>query len=324
VILKPRSRATLALLALLLGACRSVPATDPARALSDGAYGPPVAVEWVDTIRSSKSSEWGRFERLSGVDVLADGRLFVADLGDQSIHWWEQDGLYAGQLDNAGNRMRPMDIGHTGFQIFVLDLVGNQVLRFNRDGAFRDVYLPLEGLSGRGPINASAMAVDRDGRIAIADLARSEVLVTSPFLDLEVRVGERGSFQGQLDEPRGVAFGREGVLYISDRGNRRVQAFDRTGLLIAASRSVDDIEPDFIAPTGMACDWRGNVFIADTGDSVVKVFTPDLKPALVIGREGPIASQLKRPVDCAIAEDGLLYVSDPGAGQVVVYRLVYP
>lgn len=133
-----------------------------------------------------------------------------------------------------------------------------------------------------------------------------------------------GSFQGQLNEPRGVAFGREGVLYVSDRGNRRVQAFDRTGLLLVSTRSVDDADPEFTAPTGLACDWRGNVFITDTGEGVVKVYTPDLKPALVIGQDGPLASQLKRPVDCALSEDGLLYVSDPGADQVVVYRLVYP
>ena len=278
----------------------------------------------MDTIRSSKSSEWGQFERLSAVDALPDGRVFLADLGDQTIHWWESDGTYAGEFDNPGEQMRPADIAHTGFQIFVLDLVGKRILRFNRDGAFRDVYLPLAGLTIRGPINPSAMAVDRDGRIAIADLGRSEVLVTSPFLDLEVRVGEWGNFEGQLNEPRGVAFGREGVLYVSDRGNRRVQAFDRTGFLLAASKSVDDIEPDFIMPTGIACDWRGNVFVADTGASVVKVLTPDLRPAMVIGKDGPLASRLSRPVDCAISDDGFLYVSDPGAGQVVVYRLVYP
>lgn len=308
----------------LLTACKTVPTPDPAKAITDPAFGPPAGVEWVDTIRSSRSLEWGHFERLSAVDVLPDGRLFVADLGAQRIHWWDTEGLYGGQLDAPDNQIRPQDLAHTGFQLFVLDRVSNAVLRFNRDGAFRDIYLPLNDFSLRGPVDPSALAVDRDGRLAICDLGRSEVLVTSPFLDLEVRVGEWGNFVGQLNEPRGVAFGREGVLYVSDRGNRRVQAFDRTGQLIAASRSVDDIEPDFIAPTGLACDWRGNVFVADTGDAAVKVFTPDLQPALIIGRDGPLAAQLKRPVDCAVSEDGLLYVSDPGADQVVVYRLVYP
>ena len=315
---------TLGLAGLFLAGCKTVPAPDPGKAITDRALGPPVGIEWVDTFRSSRSSEWGQFERLSGIDTMEDGRLFLADLGTQRIHWWESDGAYAGQLDTPGSELRPVDLAHTGFQLFVLDRVGNQVLRFNRDGAFRDVYLPLHDLNPSGPLDPSAMAVDRDGRIAIADLTRSEVLVTSPFLDLEVRVGEWGSFEGQLSEPRGVAFGREGVLYVSDRGNRRVQAFDRTGFLLAASKSIDDADPDFIAPTGLACDWRGNVFVADTGAARIKVFTPDLRPALEIGGDGPLASQLKRPVDCVVSDDGLLYVSDPGADQVVVYRLVYP
>jgi sugar lactone lactonase YvrE len=312
------------LAALILPGCKTVPQPDPMRAIQDDALGPPAGVEWVDTIRSSRASEWGQFERLSGVDTLEDGRLFIADLGAQRIHWWEADGTWAGQLDDPGSEMRPADLAHSGFQLFVLDRVGNQILRYNRDGAFRDVYLPLDARVFRGPVDPSAFAVDRDGRVAIADLNRSQVLVTSPFLDLEVRVGEWGSFEGQLSEPRGVAFGREGVLYVSDRGNRRVQAFDRTGFLLVASRSVDDLEPDFVAPTGIACDWRGNVFVADTGASRVKVFTPDLRPALEIGGDGPLASQLDRPVDCVVSDDGLLYVSDPGANQVVVYRLVYP
>jgi sugar lactone lactonase YvrE len=305
-------------------ACKTVPSPDPARAITDGAFDTPIGVEWVDTIRSSQASEWGQFERLSSVELLPDGRLFIADVGAQTIHWWEEDGRFAGQVDTPGSQMRPADLAHTGFQLFVLDRVGSQILRFNRDGAFRDVYLPLEQLALRGPIDPSALAVDRDGRVAIADLARSEVLVTSPFLDLEARVGEWGSFEGQLNEPRGIAFGREGVLYVSDRGNRRVQAFDRTGLLLKASKSVDDPDPDFVAPTGLACDWMGNVFVADTGAGRVIVLSPDLVPALEIGGEGPLAAQLRRPVDCSVSEDGLLYVVDPGADQVVVYRLVYP
>lgn len=310
-------------LLLVLG-CRTMPAPDPVKAMQDPSFGPPVGVEWVDTIRSSRSSEWGAFEGLGAVDVLPDGRLFLADVGGQRIHWWDAEGRYGGQLDTPGNQIRPADLAHTGFQLFVLDRVQNTVLRFNRDGAYRDVYLPLDDLSIRGPLDPSALAVDRDGRMAICDLGRNEVLVTSPFLDIEVRVGEWGSFEGQFNEPRGAAFGREGILYVSDRGNRRVQAFDRTGLLLAASRSVDDRDPDFVVPSGIACDWRGNVFVADTGDGVVKVLSADLRPALVIGADGPLAAQLQRPVDCVVSEDGLLYVSDPGADQVVVYRLVYP
>jgi DNA-binding beta-propeller fold protein YncE len=304
--------------------CKTVPTPDPAQMLRDAPATPPVAVEWVDTIRSSRSAEWGQFERLSAVDVLPDGRLFIADLGASTVHWFETDGAYAGQLDYPDERTRPADLAHAGFQLFVLDRKSKQLLRFNRDGAYRDVYLPLDELSVQGPIDPSAIAVDRDGRVAIADLSRNQVLLTTPFLELEVRVGEWGSFQGQLDEPRGVAFGRDGVLYVSDRGNRRVQGFDRTGLLLVASKSVDDIEPDLIAPTGLACDWQGNVFVADTGAGTVRVFSPDLQPVLDIGQEGPLASQLSRPVDCVVDGDGFLYVSDAGSGQVVVYHLVYP
>jgi DNA-binding beta-propeller fold protein YncE len=168
------------------------------------------------------------------------------------------------------------------------------------------------------------MAIDRDGRIAIADAANHQVLLTGPFLELETVVGEYGSFESQLQEPRGICFGVEGVLYVSDRGNRRVQAFDRTGFLLAATASVDDSDPPFVAPSGMATDRYGNVYVCDTGSSEIIVLTPDLVELARVGGPGLRDGNLERPVDCAIGPDGHLFVVDVGREALVVYEIIYP
>ncbi len=284
----------------------------------------PSEVVFVDRVENLRGAPWGPVVRPSSVAVLPDGTWFFADLGSGRVHRFDPEGLHAGELDERGPPVAPGDLAAHGLLLFVLDVNARQVLRYTADGVYRDVFLDLSGLVPRRNIEPSALAIDRDGRFAVADVANHQVLVTGPFLELESVVGEWGSFDGQFQEPRGVAFGRDGILYVGDRGNRRVQAFDRTGFFLVGSRSVDDPQPDLVAPTGITCDRWGNVFVADTGAGEVVVFTPDLLPALRVGSGDMGDGHLERPVDCAIGPDERLYVVDAGRGEVLVYELLYP
>ena len=284
----------------------------------------PVAFSLVDRIESRRDAEWGVLARLSGVATMPDARVFVADLGSGRILQFAADGRYLGGVDGGGADLRPLDVTGHGLLLFVLDGGARRVLRFTSDGVFRDVFLDLGRLERRGRIDPTALAIDRDGRLAVTDVANHEVLLTGPFLELETTVGEWGSFDGQFVEPRGVAFGHEGVLYVSDRGNRRVQAFDRTGFFLVGSRSVDDTEPDLVAPSGVATDRWGNVYVCDTGAGEVVVFTPDLQVLARVGGGDIEPGSLRRPVDCAIGPDGRLYVTDVGQSAMLVYEVVYP
>ena len=53
------------------------------------------------------------------------------------------------------------------------EVAGLQFMR-EEEKVARDVYLSLRDLSPRGPVDPSAMALDRDGRVAIADLTRAQ------------------------------------------------------------------------------------------------------------------------------------------------------
>ncbi len=41
--------------------------------------------------------------------------------------------------------------------------------------------------------------------------------------------GASGNANGQFDEPQGIAVGSNGLIYVSDRANSRVQYFDSNG-----------------------------------------------------------------------------------------------
>lgn len=323
----PRTPGILALLAglfVLVGGCRPTNVPPPLDRLRSTDPVVPVDFLLVDRVESRRDVEWGELSRVAGVAATPDGGVFLADLGAGRIHRFDANGRYLGGLAGTGADLRPLDIATHGLLVFVLDGSRRQVLRFTADGIFRDVFLDLARITRRGPVEPSAMAIDRDGRIAIADVANHEVLVTGPFLDLETTVGEWGSFDGQVIDPRGVGFGIDGVLYVSDRGNRRVQAFDRTGFFMVGSRSVDDAEPELVAPSGLVCDRWGNVFVADTGAGEVVVFTPDLQSIARVGTGELEPGSLRRPVDVAFGADGRLYVTDVGQAALLVYEVVYP
>lgn len=254
---------------------------------------------------------------------MPDGRFFLADRSNGAILRFDRNHLHSGGVDGPSNLL-PLDLSEHGLLLFVLDAAERRVLRFTEDGVFRDVFLDLEDLTPRSSLDPTAMAIDTDGRVAIADARNHEVLVTGPFLDLDLVVAERGSFDGQVDRPSGVAFGLDGILYVADRGNRRVQAFDRNGVFLAGSASVDTIEPDLVEPAGIACDRWGNVYVTDTAAGEVVVFTPDLRVIDRIGADAIGDGRLLRPVDCAVGPQGRLFVVDEGRAALVVYEILRP
>jgi len=283
----------------------------------------PAAFEVVDVIGSRRDAPWGALSAPVAVVAMSDARTFLADRASGVIHHFDRDGLYVGGLDGPSNLV-PIDLVEHGLMLFVLDASARRILRFTVDGVFRDVFLDLTTLTRQPSIDPSAIAIDRDGRVAVADLRNHEVLVTGPFLDLDVTVAERGTFDGQVDRPVGVAFGLDGILYVTDRGNRRVQAFDRNGVFLLGSESIDALEPDLVAPTGVACDRWGNVFVADTGAGEVVVFSPDLEVIARLGSDDFDDGRLRRPFDVAVGPDQRLYVADEGRQSLLIYEIVYP
>lgn len=312
------------LLGLGLVSCGPPQASGPARGLEDLDAPAPREILFAGAYENRVSEPYAPLVRPTAVAVLPDGSFQFADYGTGKIHVFDEEGYYVAEADLGGGDASPLDLQTFGFRVYVLDVVSRSILRFTEDGVFRDVLLPLQTLDPVQRIDPSAFAVDRDGRIAVCDVAGHRVLVTGPFLDLETEIGDYGSFAGQLNEPRGVAFGQGGVLYVSERGNRRVQVFDRTGHVIGTTKAMGGVDSTFVAPSGLATDRFGNLYVADTGRGVVVVMAPDLFVLSVLGEDEMADDHLMAPVDCAVGPDDRLYVVDAGRQAVLVYDLQFP
>lgn len=139
------------------------------------------------------------------------------------------------------------------------------------------------------------------------------------------------ALQARLGSPMGIAVDRFGSIYISDTANHRVRRVDaRTGeietVVGTGKRGFDNDGGNadmatLNGPTGLAFDTLGNLYIADTGNQRIRMYTPKgyLYTVAGDGRRGyngngmkPLSSSLNNPTGVAVSPQGELYISDTG------------
>ena len=69
------------------------------------------------------------------------------------------------------------------------------------------------------------IAIDFHGRVYVSEFANHCISVFSPEGDFVTSFGAQGNGPGELQKPAGLSFDSDGVLYVCDRGNNRIQLF---------------------------------------------------------------------------------------------------
>ena len=134
---------------------------------------------------------------------------------------------------------------------------------------------------------------------------------------------------GQLQDPRGIGVGGDGLIYVADTGNHRVQRFSKDGLFIDAWGTNGSGQGQFRDPGGIAFEpSRRWIYVADTGNHRVQVFQTTDAPGgpftLVAtwGTEGSGEGQFRGPSDIAVnSSEGWVYVTDTGNHRVQRFNI---
>lgn len=181
--------------------------------------------------------------------------------------------------------------------VYVSDYIGNVVKKIAPDGTVSTIAgNGTGGFAGDGGAAASAqlyapagLAVDAANNLYIADFANNRVRQVSPAgiintvagNGIETYAGDGGpALQASLDGPLGLAVDAAGNLYIADTNNYAIRKVTTNGVIqtiagTGASGFLGDNGPpgsaQLSAPTGIAIDATGNLFISDGGTRVRKI-----------------------------------------------------
>ena len=98
--------------------------------------------------------------------------------------------------------------------------------------------------------------------------------------------GERGRRDNELDKPNGIAVGRDGQVYIADRGNYRVQIFNADLTYKGTCFFPDHVGRTNIYPEKIAINSVGNVYVTDSKNTCVNVFDQSGKCLFRFGKKG--------------------------------------
>lgn len=185
--------------------------------------------------------------------------------------------------------------------------------------------------TAQGQLNSPRqVAIAPDGRIVVAEEFNHRISVFNPDGTLAFSFGQQGGQPGPFFErPNGVAVGPDGSIYVADTWNYRVQKFTPEGEYVTSWGQRGEYgvaaqaEPTdgFWGPRAVVVDNQGQVYVADTGNKRVRVYTADGQWLRDIGSGGSGNGQLDEPSGLTISPNGLLYVADTWNRRISVFNL---
>ena len=155
--------------------------------------------------------------------------------------------------------------------------------------------------AGSKELKATCLAIDESNElIYVADCGNKRVQIVSFKGDFIKRFG-----QYKLSRPCGITITNEHI-YVTDRGLHTLFQFHKNSFqLLNRTGTKGQTDGQFNTPAGLCTDYSGDVFVADSNNNRVCIFSHDLKFISKLG-----IGQLDRPKDVKLTPDCQIVVLD--------------
>jgi sugar lactone lactonase YvrE len=291
------------------------------------------------------------FRLPNNVAVDQSGNVYVADTANDVIRKITADGMVStlagaahshGSADGQGNQARfwaPFGIAvDASGVIYVADTANNTIRKITPGG----MVSTLAGLAGHPGTNDGAnfsarfrnpwsVAVDSSNNVFVADMSNDTIRKITPagmvhtFAGHPGMIGNTDGFgnDARFDNPFAVAVDSAGDVYVSDSANNAIRKITPNRVVTtlaglpgyAGNADGSGTDARFWNPQGLAVDSAGNLYVADTGNNLIRKITPmGVVTTLLESSQGDeVVSQsvhLNGPGGVAVDSAGNVYVAD--------------
>ena len=245
----------------------------------------------------------------SGIALDSRGNVFVADSGNCTIRKVTPDGIVstiAGTAETSGSANGPalaasffyptgIAVSPSTGVIYVADTL-NETIRVISGGVVGTLAgTPGVRGSSDGPgsvatfTGPTGLTLDQSNNLYVADTGRHTIRQISPDGVVTTFAGSRtkGSSDGNritqasFDGPGGLTFDSNGNLYVVDSQSATIRkiAGDGTVSTVCGTARVRGFvnqtgtAAQFKGPSGISADSQGNLYVADTGNNVLRKIT---------------------------------------------------
>ena len=176
--------------------------------------------------------------------------------------------------------------------VFVYTRSGEtRLFEFDQNGAFVKEF----GVGSYGMSFAHAVRVDRDDNVWAVDEGTNVIMKFDPNAKLLMVLGKRpdpleqlslmpgaGQYSGankpySFHRETDIGWDPQGNIFVTDGyGDSRVVKYDKSGRFIKSAGTRGNGPLQFSTPHAMAVDAKGNVYVADRGNSRIQVLDNDL------------------------------------------------
>ena len=200
--------------------------------------------------------------------------------------------------------------------LYVVDMTG-RVQKFSPEGKFLLSWqMPQTDLG-----KPKGMCCDKDGNIVVVEPHYQRVNHFSTEGKLVVQWGVHGTNAGQLTLPRSVAVNSHNEVIVTEYTVvDRVQQFSPQGKkLLNIFGHAGEGKGEFNRAEGLGLDSADRMYVADSCNHRIQIFSPDGKWLRAYGKAGSGVGELSYPYDVRIDSAGRQYVCEFGNSRIQIF-----
>ncbi len=211
------------------------------------------------------------------------------------------------EKESAHAVTKPYGVAIFDGNVYALDTRGSGYAIFDLKN---NIFRAVGGM--QKPIN---MTIDSNGTKYVTDTKMKRILVFDRD-DNPIQVfGEDGNYR-----PSDVAI-IGGKLFVADMENNKIQVLDkRTGEFLYSFSSGGSQDGELFFPTNLAVGPDDNLYVSDTGNFRVQLFTPKGRYLRQIGSVGMELGRFARPKGIGVDREGRVHVVDAAFQNVQLFN----